>query len=621
MFKYLSIQARNILLAGVVMLGLLTVNLTANFFNSKEQRLITLKSEMGDIKEDILNLRKYEKDFLMRNDLKFQDSFSKTVITLQEEIVKLKAKAIAEGIILDELDKLTTIVQKYKSIFDEIVEQKKKIGFTYNEGLEGKLRQSIHKVENSLKDQKNDKLENLILTLRRDEKDFMLRLDPSYKEQFLKNYEKASLYIQKNNQENDLITSLKHIEMYRDSFIELVNAYEILGFNENNGLLSQLRATVHKTDELILSAIKQLSIEFDEHMSFAHTVYILIDGAVIIVILSMILLIIRSIMLPLRVLTKAIVSNERDLTMRYETPYNDEFKEIADALNEFMGRLRKIVLGAINASDENAAVAHELSSTSNNIGKRAEEESKIVEQTTITGNQAKVQIEESVVSSKEAKEGIEKTNNALLATNQTFALLIDKIEQTARVESDLQAKMDALSNDADKVKDVLNVINDIADQTNLLALNAAIEAARAGEHGRGFAVVADEVRLLAERTQKSLVEINATVSIIVQAIRDSGTQMDENAKLFEDLVKQSAFVSQKVNDSVGFMQNSITVVERATQISEKSGNEIKKAMDEINHINELASSNARDLEEIAAAADHLHSVTQKLNDQLHYFKV
>ena len=137
--------------------------------------------------------------------------------------------------------------------------------------------------------------------------------------------------LSKNNQENDLVTSLKHIEMYRDSFIELVNAYEILGFDENNGLLSQLRATVHKTDELILSAIKQLSIEFDEHMSFTHTAYILIDGAVIIVILAMILLIIRSIMLPLRVLTKAIVSNERDLTMRYETPYNDELKEIADS--------------------------------------------------------------------------------------------------------------------------------------------------------------------------------------------------------------------------------------------------------------------------------------------------
>ena len=102
-----------------------------------------------------------------------------------------------------------------------------------------------------------------------------------------------------------------------------------------------------------------------------------------------------------------------------------------------------------------------------------------------------------------------------------------RVQNSAHTEMELAHKIQQLSSDADQVKNVLTVISDIADQTNLLALNAAIEAARAGEHGRGFAVVADEVRTLAERTQKSLVEINATINVIVQAIMDSSDQMKQ----------------------------------------------------------------------------------------------
>ncbi|GHS86875.1 hypothetical protein FACS189487_01920 [Campylobacterota bacterium] len=114
--------------------------------------------------------------------------------------------------------------------------------------------------------------------------------------------------------------------------------------------------------------------------------------------------------------------------------------------------------------------------------------------------------------------------------------LTKQIVDASQKENELAEKLVQLSRDADQVKSVLRVIADIADQTNLLALNAAIEAARAGEHGRGFAVVADEVRKLAERTQKSLAETNASISVVVQAIGDSSDSMSANAKDMQTLV-------------------------------------------------------------------------------------
>jgi methyl-accepting chemotaxis protein len=172
---------------------------------------------------------------------------------------------------------------------------------------------------------------------------------------------------------------------------------------------------------------------------------------------------------------------------------------------------------------------------------------------------------EGISEAKEGKTELIKANDFLKDANNAILELTKDIQSSAATEIELAHRIQQLSSDATQVKDILVVIGDIADQTNLLALNAAIEAARAGEHGRGFAVVADEVRKLAERTQKSLQEINATINVIVQAIVDSSDQMTSNSKKVESLATTACDVETKINNMFQVMNNATTLSDKTTE--------------------------------------------------------
>jgi len=315
-----------------------------------------------------------------------------------------------------------------------------------------------------------------------------------------------------------------------------------------------------------------------------------------------------------------LAEGDGDLTKQLEIKNNDEIGGASKEINNFIEKVRATIALAKETSSENASIAHELSATTLQVGKRVEDSTTIINQTTTMSNAIKQEISASVIKAKESKEEIIKANQELRTARGFVQQLGERVQNSAHTEMELAQRIQQLSSDADQVKNVLTVISDIADQTNLLALNAAIEAARAGEHGRGFAVVADEVRTLAERTQKSLVEIHATINVIVQAITDSSEQMNKNSKEVQELSVIAEDVGKKINTTVDIMDIATNLNDKTVTDYINTGSKIEEIVAKIEEINTLSTQNTRSVEEIAGASEHLNSLTEKLNAILNKFR-
>nr|WP_321777831.1 methyl-accepting chemotaxis protein [Sulfurimonas sp.] len=317
---------------------------------------------------------------------------------------------------------------------------------------------------------------------------------------------------------------------------------------------------------------------------------------------------------------KDLAEGEGDLTQRLHITGNNEIAKVSQYINGFIKKVQSTIIQAKTTSTENSSVSEELARTSLQIGQKAEEESKIVNEVSTQGKELQEVLHASINSAKETKNELDGAEITLSNSNKLIISLSEEIGVRSDAEAELADKLQHLSSDAGQVKVVLEVIGDIADQTNLLALNAAIEAARAGEHGRGFAVVADEVRKLAERTQKSLSEINATISVIVQSITDASDAISSNAIEIEKLSVNANTVQSEIASSVKVMDVAVRKVDKMVIGYEENGITVQHMIDKVEVVNELSVSNARSVEEIASASDHLSSMTAKLSSLLSSYK-
>ncbi|MBS5828026.1 MAG: cache domain-containing protein [Campylobacter concisus] len=313
-------------------------------------------------------------------------------------------------------------------------------------------------------------------------------------------------------------------------------------------------------------------------------------------------------------------SGDGDLTRKLEVVGKDEIAKASEAINKFIEKVRVLISEAKDISNENSSIANELSSTSVQTGRGVENSSKIVEDAGKDCTEIQSYMKDSIEVAKGGKDDLQKALSYVDETLNTISNLSSEIAQTSDIENQMAGKIEQLSRDAEQVKSVLVVINDIADQTNLLALNAAIEAARAGEHGRGFAVVADEVRKLAERTQKSLTEINATINVIVQAINESSEQMSINSRQISELTGVANNAQNTIRDMSGIMRSAIGLSDKTIEDYIKTGKDIDDIVKNMKGISQISSQSARSVEEIASAAEHLNKMTDTLNAKLGEFR-
>ncbi|WP_187843939.1 methyl-accepting chemotaxis protein TlpB [Helicobacter pylori] len=299
---------------------------------------------------------------------------------------------------------------------------------------------------------------------------------------------------------------------------------------------------------------------------------------------------------------------------------NDEISQVGRGINLFVENARLIMEEIKGISTSNKASMDQLVQIAQETQKSMKDSSTTLNSVKNKATDVASMMNASIEQSQGLRKRLIETQGLVKESKDAIGDLFSQITESAHTEEELSSKVEQLSRNADDVKSILDIINDIADQTNLLALNAAIEAARAGEHGRGFAVVADEVRNLAGRTQKSLAEINSTIMVIVQEINDVSSQMNLNSQKMERLSDMSKSVQETYEK---MSSNLSSVVQDSNQSMDdyaKSGHQIEAMVSDFAEVEKVASKTLADSSDILNIATHVSGTTMNLDKQVNLFK-
>ncbi|AZF62904.1 Methyl-accepting chemotaxis protein [Pseudomonas sp. LBUM920] len=398
---------------------------------------------------------------------------------------------------------------------------------------------------------------------------------------------------------------------------------------EYTGLLAQEKIVykqLHDRADQVVSRVNQAYDAEDQSMQaqLKKSAVLIIGSSALALLVGLIAawVITRLIVAPLRtVIAVAQQIASGDLSGRMEVSRRDEIGQLMQAMQQMGSGLSQMVSGLQAGIEQLASSAHSLSSVTEQTNVEVSSQKEETEQVATAMNQMTATVHDVARNAEEAAQAAQTADDKVDSGQQVVRQSLQRIELLASSSTSASASIESLSAEIQNIGTVLGVIKSVAEQTNLLALNAAIEAARAGEQGRGFAVVADEVRALAKRTQQSTEEIERLVSTLRSAAQSSVQQIQQSG----ELVKLAVSDALETKNALGSIAAAVSLIQQMNQQIAAAAEEQSSVAEEINRsvtsIRASADQSALSMQGNAASSIQLAQLGAELKGMVGHFRL